>query len=303
MKLSRLFILSILSLVLASCGSGSGGQKRLLVDHDPCKEDNPDITKKIITAEQKQTFYNILTPVANLDRALDLAPKKDNQKAKLPEAQSKIIKDIRDLCLIQTADMSSEYDYQTFRTQKSIGSGKAENVVCPVQLEQKIVPDKTLPALVNTVTKEVKSHLDLSWKKTSPDYKELGLIQAVEMKGEAKTQWLKNSNREVNVHEKFDLKVDITNKESLKGEYKVCRKYYSIREAKYELAVTRIELKVGDVPMQGKYLRFNKYTQDPTTQEWEFSRELRTEFYLNNALVPPADVAGLETKRKKDAGL
>jgi len=207
------------------------------------------------------------------------------------------------MCLVQMTELGPDYSYQSFKGQKST-SGKSENVICPVQLKQEVIPDKTLPAFADTITKEVKSHLDLSWKKSTPDYKELGLIEAVEMKGEAKTEWVKNSANQVNVSEKFALKVDITNKDPLVGEYKVCRKYYSAHNAKYELAVTRIELTVDKVVMQGKYLTFTKYTFDQSTQEWELTgRDPRNDFYLNNILLNAAEITELEKKRKEAAGL
>lgn len=309
MKVSHLLCVSILSLIITSCNSNGGGGKRLVVEHDPCHEDNKEL--KALDSAQRQKFYNIMAPVAHLERAFNLAPKKDDKSAKIPKVQSKIMNDIRELCLInEEGDLGADYQYQTFKGPRLVTSGKGENIVCPVHLEQIVKPDTSKPALADTVTKEVKSHLELlKWNKVSSDYKELGLVQTVQMTGDAKTEWLKNTAEQVNVNEKYNLKIDLASLdkeapgESLTGEFNVCRKNYTIKDAKYEMVVTRIQLTMDNLPMQGKYLTFTKYEQDLDSMEWKISREHRNDFYLNNVLLAPKEVEALETKRNEETSV
>ncbi|OQW53729.1 MAG: hypothetical protein A4S09_06685 [Proteobacteria bacterium SG_bin7] len=321
---------SCLSLIVLGCvGCTSGGNiYRLIVDHEVCGKDQKNM-QKLSDAEAKE-FFKIIAPFADLDRAVQIAPQKDNDKITPPAVQKKVITDLREKCLLnakETESLGKDFENQTFKyKRKTVEKDTTKaGVTCPIAVIEEVTPLQTAPALVevNTiesedknVTRSVKAEATVIWQKQDPTYKLLGAFSSMTLKGTAETLWYKKlpieeaepkfQNVVLYVREKYNLSLNLDENKKYEGHYSTCRKFQddidpnNIKpKTHYEAIVTRIGLKIDKDKMnEAKFITTLKYSFNEETKQWVLERSTRNDFYLNNVLLSTDEVAVLEKNRQ-----
>ncbi len=319
MKTKSLFMmLAAFSFLLSGCPSG-GPSYRLVFDHKVCGTDQK--LEKLGPGEA-QEFFNLLAPIADLDRATLQAPRPDDGKLERPEVQKKIVADLRERCNFDERDaLGKEFENQTFKFGKKLSVDKKAEVKCPLKIDETIVPLKESPAFVGkpTTTRTAKATAAVSWTKQDPNYKYFGKISSIELKGTAETFFYKKlpteqadpgyQNMLLTVDEQYTLTAGLEGNFTASGHYTTCRKLQEDNDIKtnkpnvrFDVAVTRIGLKTDKIKGEGKFIVVWKLFFDEKTQSWVRDRTVRNDFYINDVLLSTEDIATLENKRRETIG-
>lgn len=331
MNLRTSFSSLVFLVFCTGCNSG-GSVYRLIVDHDICGKDQEKMAK--LNETEAKDFFKIIAPFADLDRAVQVAPKKDDGKIKRPDVQNKVITDLREKCLLNAKESESlgkDFENQTFKYKRKTVEKDASktNVTCPVAVIEEVTPLQTAPALIeNTeiksedknVIRSVKADAVVTWQKQDPTYKLLGAFSSMTLKGTAETLWYKKlpveqteprfQNVVLFVRENYKLNLNLDENKSYEGHISTCRKNQidvdseidpkrKRPDTRYEATVTRIGLKIDkDKVNEGKFIVVEKYVLNEDTT-WTFERAVRSDFYMNGVLLSPEDIAKLENERQK----
>lgn len=319
MKSKALFIFSIASVsLLTACPSG-GPQYRLTINHSFCGSDTEKLEK--LTENDALEFFNLIAPIADMDRAALQAPRPDDTKIKRPEVQEKIVTDLRERCLFDLEELENrgvDYENQTFKYKnKKSKDGKKAGVACPIIITEEVIPDKTVPALVSapTAARSLKSHARANWKKADAEYKLLGAIVNLDLSGLAETIWYKPSNPDdvnpgkqniiLDVNEKYDVVANLKDGKALTGEYRACRALQEDHDIKtksanvrYDASIVRILLNLPKGKSEAKFINVMKLTFDANLQKWVTDRSVRNDFYINGWQLTTDEVATYEKKRR-----
>ncbi len=323
-------------IILVSCLGCTSGTPfyRLNTSHEVCGKDQEKMQK--LSEADAQEFFNIVAPFADLDRAVQVAPKKDDGKIKRPDIQDKVVTDLREKCLLNEKEsLGKDFENQTFKyKRKTVEKDTTKsNVTCPVAVIEEVIPLETAPALDGAevksedknVIRSVKADATVSWQKQDPNYKLLGAFSSMTLKGAAETLWYKKlpvdqaepgfQNIILFVRENFNLNLNLDGNKSYEGHYSTCRKLQEDIDSeenpekkrpdiRYEATVTRIGLKIDKEKVnEGKFITVLKYVFDAeNTKTWVLDRAVRSDFYMNNIPISVEEIAVLEKKRQESIG-
>lgn len=313
-----IFLLVVTTLI-TGCNSGVGGMK-LGIDNNPLGDhDTKNLPK--LNDEQRSNFYRLWAPISDMNKAANtLSPSsKEDAKAKTTAMQTKMSQDLKDRCLVKPVDKekpSEDLQYQTFKESFAVEStDKTDKKPCPINLDQEITISKDVPALAETPkrSREVKANVQVSWKKHDEKYKELGQLLELAMKGSALTYWLKDTAKpQVNVEEQYELSITTKNEGTIPGLYRVLKSYTldydldakgdKLRQTRWELIVTRILLKIPNLPAEGKLIVMNKQIYSEKEKRWITEITRRNALYFNSVALTDEDVAKYEKARNEALG-